>query len=148
MFVCLSVCYGFTVEIYGFMHSLCTFWYMLLMMPSRDGMEIEVEDLEDRRRRQNEYGRWLTAQQKDERQDNGDKKRLARHHPSDLLWVANHCNGVDACCTSQCCSYFHPLLINSSQGQFGHHHLVTDLPLKNGFWWVWLTAASWGQCKE
>ena len=75
----MSVCYGFTVEIYGFMHSLCTFWHMLLMMPSRDGMEIEVEDLEDRRQRQNEYGRWLTAQQKDERQDNCDKKRLAHH---------------------------------------------------------------------
>ena len=30
--------------------------------------------------------RRLTAQQKDEkRQDNGDKKRLARHYPSDLL---------------------------------------------------------------
>ena len=31
------------------------------------------------------YGRRLTAQQKDERQDNGDKKRLVRHHLSDLL---------------------------------------------------------------
>ena len=31
------------------------------------------------------YGRRLTAQQKDERQDNGDKNWLARHHPSDLL---------------------------------------------------------------
>ena len=32
------------------------------------------------------YGRRLTAQQKDERrQDNGDEKRLARHHPSYLL---------------------------------------------------------------
>ena len=32
------------------------------------------------------YGRRLTAQQKDERrQDNDDKKRLARHHLSDLL---------------------------------------------------------------
>ena len=31
-------------------------------------------------------GRQLTAQQKDERrQDNGDKKRLVRLHPSDLL---------------------------------------------------------------
>ena len=31
------------------------------------------------------YGRWLTAQQKDEsRQDNGGKKQLVRHHPSDL----------------------------------------------------------------
>ena len=27
------------------------------------------------------YGRQLTAQQKDERQDNGDEKRLACHHP-------------------------------------------------------------------
>ena len=43
-------------------------------MPSRDGMEIEV----GRRR--------LTAQQKDERQeDNDDNKRLARHHLSHLL---------------------------------------------------------------
>ena len=32
------------------------------------------------------YGRQLTAQQKDERrQDNGNKKQLARHYPSDLL---------------------------------------------------------------
>ena len=32
------------------------------------------------------YGRWLTAQQKDEgRQDYCDKKRLVRQHPSDLL---------------------------------------------------------------
>ena len=50
------------------------------------GMEFEVEDLEDRRRRQNESRCRLTAEQKDERrQDNDDKKRLARHHPSDLL---------------------------------------------------------------
>ena len=54
-------------------------------------MEIEVEDLEDRRRRQKLaervqiYGRRLPVPQKDERQDNGDKKRLERHHPSDLL---------------------------------------------------------------
>ena len=47
------------------------------------------------------YGRWLTAQQKDERwQDNGDKKRLARHHPSDLLrlltreWIGGGQHGV------------------------------------------------------
>ena len=32
------------------------------------------------------YGRRLPAQQKDERrQDNGDKKQLAHHHPSNLL---------------------------------------------------------------
>ena len=31
------------------------------------------------------YGRWLTAKQKDERQDNDDTKRLAHHHPSNLL---------------------------------------------------------------
>ena len=33
----------------------------------------------------------LTAQQKDERQqDNGDKKRLVRHHPSALLRSLTH----------------------------------------------------------
>ena len=85
----MSVRNRFTIEIYKFMHSLRTFWHVPLRMPSRVGMEIEVEDSEDRRRRQNEsqmYGRQLTAQQKDERrQDNGDKKRLARHYPNDLL---------------------------------------------------------------
>ena len=55
------------------------------MMPSRDGMEIEAEDQATPERVQM-YGRRLTAQQKDERrQGNGDKKRLARHHPSDSL---------------------------------------------------------------
>ena len=59
----MSVHNGFTIKIYGFMHSLRTFWHMLFRMPLRDGMEIEVD------------GRWLTAQQKDERrQDNSDKK--------------------------------------------------------------------------
>ena len=50
----MYVCYGFTMEIYGFMHSLRTFWHVPLWMPLRDGMEIEVEDSEDRRRSQNE----------------------------------------------------------------------------------------------
>ena len=54
MLVCMSVRNGFTIEIYGFMHNLQTFWHVPLMMPSRDGMEIEVKDSEDRRRRQNE----------------------------------------------------------------------------------------------
>jgi len=42
---------GFTIEIYGFMHSLHTFGTSGCYRVSRDGMEIEVEDLEDRRRR-------------------------------------------------------------------------------------------------
>ena len=43
-------------------------------MPLCDSMEIEVD------------GRRLTAQQKDERQqDNGDTKRLAHYHLSNLL---------------------------------------------------------------
>ena len=51
-------------------------------------MEIEVEDSEEMTMPEQVqmYERWLTAQQTDERrQDNKDKKRLARHHPSDLL---------------------------------------------------------------
>ena len=49
--VCMYVCpcNGFTIEVYGFMHSLRTFWHVPLRMPSRDGMEIEVEDSEYRR---------------------------------------------------------------------------------------------------
>ena len=54
MYVYMSVRNGFTIEIYEFMHSLCTFWHVPLRMPSHNGMEIEVEDSEDRRRRQNE----------------------------------------------------------------------------------------------
>ena len=89
MFVCMSVRNVFTIEIYGFMHSLRTFWHVPLRMPLRDSMEIEVD------------GRRLAAQQKDERrQDNGDKKRLARHHPSNLLrsltreWIGGGQPGV------------------------------------------------------
>ena len=37
MYVCMSVCNGFTIKIYGFMHSLCTFWHVPLRMPSHDG---------------------------------------------------------------------------------------------------------------
>ena len=48
--VCMYVC----LSVYGFTHSLRTFWHVLLRMPSSDVMEIEVEDSEDRRRRQNE----------------------------------------------------------------------------------------------
>ena len=55
MFVCMFVRNRFTIEIYGFMHSLRTFWHVPLRMPLRDSMEIEVD------------GRRLAAQQKDER---------------------------------------------------------------------------------
>ena len=65
----MSVRYGFTVEIYGFRHSLRS----CLARAAHDAiaMEIEVEDSEERVQM---YGRRLTAQQKDERQDNSDKK--------------------------------------------------------------------------
>ena len=48
----MSVRYRFTVEIYGFRHSLRT----CLARAAHDAiaMEIEVENSEDRRRRQNE----------------------------------------------------------------------------------------------
>ena len=70
--LCMSVRNGFTIEIYRFMHSLRTFWHVPLRMPSRDGMEIEVEDSEDRRRRQNksrcmEDGQLLNKRMKDDK---------------------------------------------------------------------------------
>ena len=52
MYVCMSVRNGFTIEIYGFMHSLRTFGHVQLRMPS------QFEDSEDRRRRQNESNVW------------------------------------------------------------------------------------------
>ena len=87
MYVCVSVCNRFTIEIYGFMHSLRIFWHILLRMSLRDdmeqGMEIEVEDSEQR---PNESRCMEDAQQKDERQqDNSDTNRLVHHHPSNLL---------------------------------------------------------------
>ena len=35
LYVCMSVRNGFMIEIYGFMHSLLTFWHVPLRMPSR-----------------------------------------------------------------------------------------------------------------
>ena len=39
MYVCMSVRNGFVIEIYGFMHSLRTFWHVPLRMASRDDVE-------------------------------------------------------------------------------------------------------------
>ena len=63
----MSVRYEFTIEIYGFMHSLCAFWHVPLRMPSCDGMEIKVEDSEDRRRCQNESRCMLNKRMKDDK---------------------------------------------------------------------------------
>ena len=89
MYVCMYVHNRFTIEIYGFMHRLCTFWHVPLRMPSRDGMQNEVD------------GRQLAAQQKYERrQDNSDKKRVVCHYLSDLLrsltreWISGGQHGV------------------------------------------------------
>ena len=55
MYVCMSVCNGFTIEIYGFMHSLRTFGTCHSgCHRANGGMEIEVEDSKDRRQCQNE----------------------------------------------------------------------------------------------
>ena len=43
----MSVCYGFTIEIYGSMHSLRT--SLARAVHDAIAMEIEVEDSEDRR---------------------------------------------------------------------------------------------------
>ena len=79
----MSVRNGFTIEIYGF------YFIHLLARAAQDAIVRWREDRLGRYKTTPErvqvYGRRLTAQQKDERQDNDDKKRLARHHPSDLL---------------------------------------------------------------
>ena len=84
----MSARYRFTIEIYRYRHSLRTY----LARDAHDAITVEVEDprTEDDARTSPEI--WKTAaQQKDERrQDNGDKKRLARQHPSNLLCLLTH----------------------------------------------------------
>ena len=72
LYVCMYVCMSVKIEIYGFTQtgSLCTFCHLPLIMQSR-AMAI----LRSRTRRTEVDAR--TSQRKDERQDNGDRKRLA-----------------------------------------------------------------------
>ena len=86
MFVCMSVCVyvrnGVTI---GFTHSLHTFWHVMHMMPLRImRWRSRTQRIEDARTVQG-YIRRLTAQQKNERQHNRDRRRLVHQHPSDLL---------------------------------------------------------------
>ena len=82
MYVCMFVRNRFTIEMYGLRIVYVPFGtcHLRCHRISRDGMEIEVEDWEDRRLQM--YGRQLTAQSIDERQqDNGDKKQPAPSPP-------------------------------------------------------------------
>ena len=76
----MSVRYGFTIEIYGFMHSLRT----SLARATHDAIAVKVEDLriEDDARTSQRHRRRLTAQQEDERRQ--DNSRLACQHPTSL----------------------------------------------------------------
>ena len=75
----MSVHNGFAIEkLYGFTH---TFWHMSLIVV------ITVEDLEDKRQWQarQRVQKWLTAEQRDDRQkDNSDRRRLVHLHLSKL----------------------------------------------------------------
>ena len=51
----MSVCYRFTIEIYGFTHSLRTSLARAVHDAIAMELEIEVEDSEDRRQRENKY---------------------------------------------------------------------------------------------
>ena len=84
MYVCMSVHNGFTIEIYIVyvpFGTCCSGCHCAMTWRSRLRTRWKTTP-----ERVQMYGRRLTAQQKDERrQDNGDEKRLARHHPSNLL---------------------------------------------------------------
>ena len=81
MYVCMSVT-GLRLKYTG----LCIVYVPLGMCSSGCHRDSRTRKIEDDARTSPMYGRWLTAQQKDERrQDNGDKKRLAHQHWSDLL---------------------------------------------------------------
>ena len=82
MYVCMSVCNGLTIKAYGFTHSLHTF----LAHDAHDAIAMERTQ-RIRRQRQNKSRdrKRSTAKQKDERQDNRDRRRIAHQHPSGLL---------------------------------------------------------------
>ena len=87
MYVCMSVRNRFTIEIYGFTHSLHTF----VAHAAHDAIARNVgQGLRGQKSTPEQvqgHGRRLTAQQKDERrQNNGDRRRLAHQFPSDLLY--------------------------------------------------------------
>ena len=99
----MSVRYRFTIEINWFTHSLCT----CLACAAYDVRSRSIEDLKGRRRQQNESrcmkdGSLITAQQNDKRrQDDGDKKRLAHQHWSDLLHSLIHEQTEDSTASSR-----------------------------------------------
>ena len=74
---------GFTIKIYGFMHSSRTFWHVQLRCHRAMEIGSTIQKIEDDAR--TSPGVWKTVNCSTERQDNGDKKRLALHHLSDLL---------------------------------------------------------------
>ena len=84
MYVCLSVT-GLRLKYTGLRIVFVPFWHMLLMMPSRWRSRPRTKRTEDNPSMSPDVWKMVTVQQKDVRQDNGDKKRLAYQHPSDLL---------------------------------------------------------------
>ena len=85
LYVCMSVT-GLRLKYTGLRIVYVPLQHVPLMMPSRWRSRTRRIPVEDYARTSPDVWRQLTAQQKDEkRQDNGDKKRLVRQHPSDLL---------------------------------------------------------------
>ena len=83
MYVCMYVRNGFTI---GFTHSIHTFWHVPLRIMRWRSRTRRIKDA----RTVQDYIRRLTAQQKNERQHNRDRRRLVRQHPSDLLRSLTH----------------------------------------------------------
>jgi len=82
----MSVRNGFMIEIYGLMHCLRTY---LLAHAAQDAIA-SIWKIEDDARMSPDVWKTVNCSTKDERQDNSDKKRLARHNPSDLLRLLTH----------------------------------------------------------
>ena len=70
----------------GFCIVYVPLWHMPLMMPSEWRLRLRTWRIEDDGRTSPDGWKTVNCSTKGERQqDNGDKKRLARQHPSDLL---------------------------------------------------------------
>ena len=85
MYVCMSVCNGFTTEVYEFTYSVCTLRHVPVLVSHR--VHDTMEDLEERRRRQTRervqrYRRRLSDER---RQYDSERRRLARQQQSESL---------------------------------------------------------------
>ena len=84
MYICLSVT-GLRLKYTGLRVVYVPLWHVPLTMPSRWISRSRTQRIEDDARTSPDVWKTVNCRRDERRQDNSDKKRLARQHPSYLL---------------------------------------------------------------